>query len=130
MDIKQLFENAGQGQVFRFWDELSEIERGELSLQASEIDLLELENLVATLVRGDSEGDAIDFSTLQPSPYTRIPESIDTDTSWQEALRAGELALKSGHRGISMCASMSGNCTIALPSVRAGAHAPVPGPCS
>ncbi|MBC2608112.1 UTP--glucose-1-phosphate uridylyltransferase [Pelagicoccus albus] len=96
MELKQLFESHGQGQVFRFWDELDETQQANLSSQASEIDLDELENLVATLVKGGGGHDEEDFSTLKPAPYISIPENLDTDPEWKEAKELGEAALKAG----------------------------------
>lgn len=96
MDTKQLFEAAGQGQIFQFWDTLSESEQVALLEQASEIDLQELDKLVATLVKGEGKGDEIDFSLLEPAPFTEIPVSVNEDEKWQEAKRVGEAALQAG----------------------------------
>ncbi|MDQ8185514.1 UDPGP type 1 family protein [Pelagicoccus sp. SDUM812002] len=96
MDKKELFESRGQKQVFRFWGELSEEERANLNSQAAEIDLEELDKLVATLVKGGSGQASVDFSALEPAPYISIPENVDTDPDWQEAKRLGEEALESG----------------------------------
>ncbi len=96
MEKKQLFESRGQGQVFRFWDELNEEERANLVSQAEEIDLDELDTLVATLVKSESDASSVDFSALKPAPYISIPENVDTDEEWQEAKRLGEEALRAG----------------------------------
>ena len=53
MTIDQLvasFRNAGQGQVFAFWDSLDAAGRATLAAQAREIDLAEVERLNRTLV--------------------------------------------------------------------------------
>ncbi len=96
MEKKQLFESRGQGQVFRFWDDLKEEERATLVSQAEEIDLDELDALVATLVKSESDAASVDFSALKPAPYISIPENVDTDQEWQEAKRLGEDALRAG----------------------------------
>lgn len=96
MEKKQLFESRGQGQVFRFWDGLSEEEQANLTSQATEIDLDELDSLVTTLVKDHSDHGSVDFSALKPAPYISIPENVDTDEEWQEAKRLGEEALKAG----------------------------------
>lgn len=96
MEKKELFESRGQDQVFRFWDGLSEEEQANLNSQAAEIDLDELDNLVATLVKGDGDHGSVDFSALEPAPYISIPENVDTDEEWQAAKRLGEEALKAG----------------------------------
>ena len=55
METAQLIESfnqAGQGHVFRFWNELSAADRAQLAAQAAEIDLAEIARLNDTLVRG------------------------------------------------------------------------------
>lgn len=96
MDIKTHFESRGQGHVFRFWDTLNESEQAELLDQAKEIDLDELDGLVATLVKGDEKAEATDFETLEPAPYLPIPDKIEADAEWSEARKIGEDALKAG----------------------------------
>lgn len=96
MDRKQLFESRGQGQVFRFWEELSEGERNHLLAQAGEIDLDELDRLVAALVKGEAAQASVDYSALQPAPYVELPEDVETDAEWQAAKRSGEAALRAG----------------------------------
>ncbi|MBK1876306.1 UTP--glucose-1-phosphate uridylyltransferase [Pelagicoccus mobilis] len=96
MDNKQRFESQGQGQVFRFWDGLSEEEKANLDSQASEIDIEELDRLVATLVKSEEKEEGIDFSALEPAPYVSIPADLDEDEEWQEAKRIGEEALRAG----------------------------------
>ena len=47
----EAFRQAGQGQVFAFFDRLSPAAKAQLLLEASEIDLSEVDRLVRTLVR-------------------------------------------------------------------------------
>lgn len=96
METKQLFESRGQGQVFQFWNELDELERGKLLKQAEEIDLGELDHLVATLVKSDGSHADFDFARLKPAPYTKIPEKMSEVASWQKARIVGETALRDG----------------------------------
>lgn len=96
MDIKQRFETRGQGQVFRFWENLSESEREALAQQAAEIDLDELDKLVQTLVKADGEQAVLDFSQIQPAPYTALPESSSDQDLWKGARERGEQALREG----------------------------------
>lgn len=96
MDTKQQFENHGQGQVFRFWNDLSSEERSELLRQAKEIDLDELDRLVATLVKSEGIHEAVDFQALQPAPYRALPDDVESDPEWREARRLGEEAIRAG----------------------------------
>lgn len=93
--ILQAFTAAGQGQVFRFWDRLSETQRHALFEQAREIDLGEIERLNAALVRGRSAA-RIDVSALEPAPYVKVPEHGGDRIEWAEAALAGHKALRAG----------------------------------
>lgn len=96
MDTREAFENNGQAHVFAFWEELDDSEKSALLEQASEIDLDELETLVANLIKGDSAESAIDYSALKPAPYVPLPENLDDDPKWVSAKKTGEEALSSG----------------------------------
>ncbi|MGB0373000.1 MAG: UTP--glucose-1-phosphate uridylyltransferase [Opitutales bacterium] len=89
------FQNAGQGHVFAWFNELSEEEQNALLAQADSIDLAEVQDLVDTLVKGSGE-DKIDFSALEPSPYEADPTQGGDAAIWAEAKAAGEAALKAG----------------------------------
>ena len=91
----QQFEQAGQGHVFAFWDELPEDDRASLLEQASEIDLEEVATLHRTLVAG-SDGDHQDYSNLEPAPYIPHPDNGGNAGQWSEARNVGESALRSG----------------------------------
>jgi UDP-N-acetylglucosamine/UDP-N-acetylgalactosamine diphosphorylase len=98
MDTHRLIESyrqAGQGHVFRFWDELSEAGRAELAAQAAEIDLTEIARLNATLVV-PAQGAAADLAGLEPAPYVPIPDNGGDAAAWAQARAAGEEALRAG----------------------------------
>jgi UDP-N-acetylglucosamine/UDP-N-acetylgalactosamine diphosphorylase len=92
---RHLFEEHGQGQVFRFFDELPPAQQDELTLQASEIDLDELNRLAETLVTEPIHHDSHP-PTIEPADY--IPASTKTQDpgQWQAAVEAGEKALRAG----------------------------------
>ncbi|MEM7673357.1 MAG: UDPGP type 1 family protein [Verrucomicrobiota bacterium] len=89
------FENAGQGHVFAWFDELDAEGQNALLAQADSIDLNEIHGLVDTLVKG-SGAEKLDFSALQPSPYESAPGNGGDPASWEAAKVAGEAALKAG----------------------------------
>lgn len=91
----QSFEQAGQGQVFHHWDSLSQAEKTNLVEQASSIDLAELTYLVETLVKVEVDEEH-DFSSLEPAPYKALPSMGNQDPEWEQALKAGEEALRAG----------------------------------
>jgi UDP-N-acetylglucosamine/UDP-N-acetylgalactosamine diphosphorylase len=88
------FEQAGQGHVFRFWDELNQNERQELLSQAAEIDLKEIERLTQSLIFGGPT--VLNLENLEPAPYLARPENGGDRVSWIEAKLAGEEALRAG----------------------------------
>ena len=98
MDIKKLrtdYENAGHGQVFRFWDCLTEEQQQNLAAQLAEVDLTEVADLVDTLVKGDGAIET-DFASLQPAPYIPLPAEGGDPALWNQARETGEEALRAG----------------------------------
>ena len=93
--IRARFEAAGQGHVFRFWDELPEASRSSLLAQAEEIDLNELGNLAAKLAAGGSD-DGPALEGLEPAPYIPHPRHGGDAEEWAEARRLGEEAIRAG----------------------------------
>lgn len=89
------FNQAGQGQVFRFWDRLNEAGRDALCAQAEKIDLAEVDRLVNDLVFGYG-AHGIDLSDLQPAPYAPLPRNGGNAEEWAEAKAVGEEALRAG----------------------------------
>lgn len=96
MDTKERFEKHGQGHVFQYWETLSESEKASLLEQANEIDLVELDELIAVFVKGSEVKEDIDFSALEPAPYEKLPAELSEDAVWQGAKVAGEAALRDG----------------------------------
>ncbi|MEM0965613.1 MAG: UDPGP type 1 family protein [Verrucomicrobiota bacterium] len=93
--LKEEFERAGQGQVFRFWDGLSEEQKEGLVSQLEAVDLDEIQRLVDTLVLGDGEA-STDFTQLEPAPFIALPEAGGSASEWAEARSLGENALRAG----------------------------------
>lgn len=89
------FKEVGQGQVFRFWEELSPTEQTSLLEEAAEIDLAEIESLYQSLVRGSHDAHE-DFSGLEPAPYVAHPAHGGDQALWVDARRRGEEALSNG----------------------------------
>ena len=89
------FEAAGQGQVFRFWDQLDEAGKKKLLAQAETIDLEEITTLVEEHVLGDSHA-SIDLEGLEPAPYIALPGNEATATEWDRAFQAGAEAIRAG----------------------------------
>ena len=93
--IRQSYINAGQEQVFRFFDRLSPAGQDKLLRQAAAIDLGEIDHLVQTLVKG-SGGSSVNVEGIQPAPYIPLPRSGGDPAQWAAAKAAGEEALRAG----------------------------------
>ncbi len=95
--LRESFEKAGQGQVFRFWDQLDETSRAALLAEAAEVNLAELKELSAMVVAGKaSEISGVSLEGLGPAPYVPLPENGGDAAKWKEARAAGEEALAAG----------------------------------
>lgn len=95
LEERARFEAAGQEQVFAFWKTLGADERERLIADTREIDLEEVDRLVATLVKGKGEA-AHSLAGLEPAPYFRHPAHGGSATLWADAREAGEAALRAG----------------------------------
>ena len=90
----QAFQNAGQGQVFAFNEQLAPAQREQLLAEAGEIDLGEIDRLCRTLLAKNVV--AANFDGLSPSPYEPLPENGGNAAEWARARGAGEAALRVG----------------------------------
>ena len=91
----QTFRDAGQGQVFAFFDQLDPAAQENLLAEAAEIDLAEVARLKRDLI-DSAHGAGVDLSDLAPAPYERRPENGGDTAAWSSALAAGETALRAG----------------------------------
>jgi len=89
------FENAGQGQVFRFIGELDPEGRERLLRQAASVDLDEVASLLGTHVKGAGEGE-LNLRGLQPAPYEPLPAQGGDPARWKAAWDAGAEAIQAG----------------------------------
>ena len=71
------FNQAGQGQVFQFFDELDETMQAELVAQAETIDLPEVKELVEEHVKG-SQHYSMNLDGLEPAPYQALATRVVT----------------------------------------------------
>jgi UDP-N-acetylglucosamine/UDP-N-acetylgalactosamine diphosphorylase len=89
------FQQAGQGQVFAFFDELARDQQQQLLDQAAEIDLAEVDRLVGTLL-AKGAAPALDLTGLAPAPYEKLPAHGGDAAAWAKAKATGEEALRTG----------------------------------
>ena len=94
-EIQSAFEAAGQGHVFQYFDSLSPEEQSSLLKQAEAIDLIELGELIDTLVLGD-DSHSDNFDNMEPASFTPLPENGGDSRLWEEAKAVGEAAVRAG----------------------------------
>ena len=92
---KARFEQAGQGQVFAFGDQMDTNGRERLVSHTDSIDLDEVAELVRTLVKGESVQET-SLEGLEPAPYIAHPQNGGDAALWAEAYDLGEAALRAG----------------------------------
>jgi UDP-N-acetylglucosamine/UDP-N-acetylgalactosamine diphosphorylase len=92
--VIEKFKRAGQAQVFAFFDELAPEAKEKLLLEASEVDLAEIDRLSSTLLKGSAAG--VNLEGLEPAPYEKRPEHGGDAAAWAKAKKAGEDALRAG----------------------------------
>ena len=90
------FEEHGQAQVFRFFDELEASAQDVLTREASGIDLEEIARLHRELVQAPSGGNETLADQLEPASFVPLPRSGGDAAEWQKAFEAGEAALRAG----------------------------------
>jgi UDP-N-acetylglucosamine/UDP-N-acetylgalactosamine diphosphorylase len=90
----EVFQRAGQGQVFAFYDQLDTAARERLLTEAAEIDLEEVARLNRTLLGKNAA--ALDLTGLAPAPFEPLPENGGDLELWARAKVVGETALRAG----------------------------------
>lgn len=93
--LKESFEQAGQGQVFQFFDSLDTAAQEQLLAQAGTIDLAEVDALVEAHVKGSHEA-GLDLAGLKPAPYIALPTQGGDPLAWKAAWDAGSAAIQAG----------------------------------
>lgn len=93
--LQKRFREAGQEQVFAHYNELEPESQQALLAQAALIDLDEVDNLNATLVKSDSH-DAVDLQGIEPAPFTPLPRNGGDAAQWRSMVSTGETALREG----------------------------------
>ena len=78
---RHLFDEYGQGHVFRFFDDLPPEQQDELTRQATSIDLDEIKHLVETLVKNPKETDAAS-QDIEPADYIPISARNQEPMQW------------------------------------------------
>ena len=91
-DLRALAEQYGQEHVFRFWDSLNKEERGDLLTGLSQVDFVLMKRLIEEWVLSEPPPET--FTEIRPVPM--LPKASDGGAQTQEALEAGEEALRAG----------------------------------
>ncbi len=96
-ELKNHFEKMGQSHVFKFFEELSEVDQTSLLKQAASIDLEELQLLIEEhLHENKDQSQQLSLKGLAPAPYVRLPSSGGDLQEWQAAYKVGSEAISAG----------------------------------
>ena len=105
--LKEKFEAAGQGHVFRFWDELDEEARQRFLKQLEKIDLDLVTQLVRDFVKNPQK--AKFRGKLEPAEVIPIPRTPAQREEAEKARQAGETVLRAGKVGLILVAGGQGS---------------------
>ncbi len=105
--LKRKFEEAGQGHVFRFWDELDEKARQQFLEQLKKIDLNLVTRLVHDFVRNPQK--AKFQGKLEPAEVIPIPQTPEQQREAEKAQQMGEAVLRAGKVGLILVAGGQGS---------------------
>lgn len=95
--IRQAFANAGQDQVFRFWDQLDAAQREQLVSQAAAIDLEEVARLHRELIAdGEHKDGGVPARRIEAAPWIACTGDDEDFRRRQQATVRGEEAILAG----------------------------------
>jgi UDP-N-acetylglucosamine/UDP-N-acetylgalactosamine diphosphorylase len=103
--LRETLEKYGQSNAIRYWDELNDVGKEQLAAQLDEIDFEQL----ATLIAGeDVKQDFAAMAESAGSPPSVSADGTGCDWSIDQAIQAGEEALRAGHVGAVVVAGGQG----------------------
>ncbi|MCA8962629.1 MAG: hypothetical protein KDC38_19020, partial [Planctomycetes bacterium] len=94
---------AGQEQIFEYWDEIGPDERRRLLDQIDTIDFPEFSRLVRTRLNQD-EDPGVPLGSLEPAEMIPIPSTDDERRYCGRAIELGKAALETGSVGVLLVA--------------------------
>ncbi len=105
-DVRARCEAAGQGHLFRFWEELDEASRGRLALEIADLDLAQVAELAALIVDPPPPEAPADFQPPELFPLARSPEQ---ERQAAQARERGETLLAEGRVAFLLVAGGQGS---------------------
>ncbi len=106
-EMRKLFEEKGQGHVFRFWDSLDEAGKARLIESCEQVDFDWLAARCQFLKDGKQE---ITIPTdITPAPIIRLPQTPAEKQAFADAAKIGEASLRAGEVGVFLVAGGQGS---------------------
>ncbi|MFH0946831.1 MAG: UTP--glucose-1-phosphate uridylyltransferase [Planctomycetota bacterium] len=94
-EVRRSFEAAGQGHVFRFFEQLERGSRERFLAELQGVDLPTLARLIREL-KADRPVSTIDLGRLKPAPFISLPRTSGARRKENRAIAAGEEILRAG----------------------------------
>ncbi|KAH8835534.1 UDP-N-acetylglucosamine diphosphorylase [Flagelloscypha sp. PMI_526] len=107
MTIQEQFSVAGQAQVFRWWDELSESQQSQLQAQAEALNVERVNKIFTKAISAESETSS-STAPIEPLPKDASDSVISSAAKVAEWNNAGLDAIARGHVGVLLMAGGQG----------------------
>lgn len=106
-ELKTLFDQANQGHVFQYWDELTSQQQEQFIAQLNGIDVNSIQQFIDLLDNPIDHAD--DLSSFDPPEIVFLPKTEDEIKNEKKALETGESAISQGKLGVFVVAGGQGS---------------------
>lgn len=98
----------GQGHLLRWWNDLDDRARARLTAEIEALNLDEIDELIATFVKGDAAEAAVSYDQVEPVEVSRVPQTDAERSARRKVAEIGEATLAAGEVGVVLVAGGQG----------------------
>ncbi len=106
--LKSKFSKAGQGQVFTFWEKLSEDEREHLLDQLERIDVERINDIYKKAIKADEDAKNTSSDAIEPLPEDAFESTVGAEAKEAEYRKTGLRAIAEGEVAVLLMAGGQG----------------------
>jgi len=106
--LKSKFSKAGQGQVFTFWEKLSEDERERLLDQLERIDVERVNDIYKKAIKADEDAKNTSSDAIEPLPEDAFESTVGAEGKEAEYRKTGLRAIAEGEVAVLLMAGGQG----------------------